>query len=95
MVAGVLPVTLGAVKAPLLEIAPTLADQFTLVSAVPLIWAVNCCCPCEVMVVLLGEMESLVGEALAATTICAGLEPYSSRDPEAPAADCVTGEVRT
>jgi hypothetical protein len=45
MTTEVLLVTLGAVKAPLLEMVPALADQVTAVLAVPLIWAVNCCCP--------------------------------------------------
>jgi hypothetical protein len=77
MVAEVLVVTLGATKTPLLEIVPTLADHITPVSAVPLIWAVNCSWACEVRVALLGEIESLGSEAPAATTICADLDPDS------------------
>ena len=76
MVTEVLLVTLGAVKAPLLEIVPVLADQVTDVFAVPLILAVNCCCPCEVMVVLLGEIEIVLPELLSETTIRMELEPY-------------------
>ena len=52
--------TLGAVKAPLLEIVPALADQVTAVFAVPLMLAVNCCCACDARVVLTGEIESTV-----------------------------------
>jgi len=77
MVAGVLLLTIGATKAPLLEIVPTLADQVTAVLAVPLVWAVNCCCPCEAMVTLLGEMESPAPGPMARTAILAGLAPYS------------------
>ena len=79
MVTEVLLVTLGAVKAPLLEIVPVLADQVTDVFAVPLILAVNCCCPCEVMVVLLGEIEIVLPELLSETTIRIELEPYRNR----------------
>ena len=62
MVTGVLLVTLGAVKNPLLEIVPALAHQVTAVSAVPLMLAVNCCCACDAMMVLLGDsdMEELL-----------------------------------
>ena len=77
MVTEVVLVTLGAVKAPLLEIVPALADQVTAVSAVPLMRAVNCCCACDARVVLTGEIESTVPEPLAETTICAGVDPYS------------------
>jgi hypothetical protein len=71
----VLLVTLGAVNAPLLEMVPALADQVTAVLAVPLICAVNCCCPCEVRVMLLGEIEMVLLDLLAETTISAELEP--------------------
>ena len=57
MVTEVVLVTLGVVKAPLLEIVPALADQVTDVFAVPLRLAVNCCFPFEAMVALLGEIE--------------------------------------
>jgi hypothetical protein len=77
MITDVLLVTLGAVKTPLLEIVPTLADQVTAVFAVPLMRAVNCCCPCDATVALPGEIESTVKERPAETTICARLEPYS------------------
>ena len=60
MVTEVVRVTLGAVKAPLLEIVPALADQVTAVSAVPLMRAENCCCACDARVVLTGEIESTV-----------------------------------
>src|ERR1017187_3519805 len=79
MVTEVLLVTLGAVNAPLLEIVPALADQVTDVFAVPLIWAVNCCCPCKVMVALLGEIEIVLPELLSETTIRIELEPYCNR----------------
>src|ERR1039457_850035 len=59
-VTEVVLVTLGAVKAPLLEIVPALADQVTAVSAVPLMRAENCCCACDARVVLTGEIESTV-----------------------------------
>jgi hypothetical protein len=75
MVATVLLVTLGATKAPLLEIVPTLADQVTLVFAVPLIKAVNCSTPSEVIEVPVGEIESVTVGALAETTICTELDP--------------------
>ena len=76
MVTEVLLVTLGAVKAPLLEIVPALADQVTDVFAVPLMLAVNCCCPFEAMVALLGEIEIVMPELLSETTIRIELEPY-------------------
>jgi hypothetical protein len=62
IITDVLLVTLGAVKTPLLEIVPALADQVTAVSAVPLILAVNCCCPSDGTIALLGEIESSVPE---------------------------------
>jgi len=57
MVTEVLLVTLGAAKAPLLEIVPVLADQVTAVFGVPLTLAVNCCCPSEIRLAMLGEIE--------------------------------------
>src|SRR5258708_29358420 len=63
MVTGVLLVTLGAVKNPLLEIAPALADQVTAVFGLPLMRAVNCNCCCDATVAVSGETETTV-EAL-------------------------------
>ena len=81
MVIAVLLVTLGATKAPLLEMVPALAVQVTPVLAVPLTWAVNCCCPAEVTVALLGEITIVLVELLAVeTTIRAEAEP--DRAPE-------------
>src|ERR1035437_1239071 len=60
MVTEVVLVTSGAVKVPLLEIVPALADQVTAVSAVPLMRAVNCCCARDAKIVLTGEIESTV-----------------------------------
>jgi hypothetical protein len=77
MVTDVLLVTFGAVKAPVLEIVPALADQVTAVSAVPLMLAVNCCWACDARFALTGEIESRVPELLAETTMCAALDPYS------------------
>jgi hypothetical protein len=77
MVTEVLLVTLGAVKAPLLDTVPALADQVTEVSAVPLMLAANCCWPCDARFALTGKIESRVPEALAETTICTELDPYS------------------
>jgi hypothetical protein len=57
MVTELLLVTLGATKAPLLEIVPVLADQVTAVFGVPLNLAVNCCCPSEIRLAMLGEIE--------------------------------------
>jgi hypothetical protein len=75
MITEVFLVTFGAVKAPLLEMVPPLADQVTDVSGVPLILAVKCCCPFEGMVVLLGEIEILMPEVPSETTIRIELEP--------------------
>src|ERR1700758_1058924 len=75
MITEVFLVTLGAVKAPLLEMVPALADQVTDVSAVPLMLAVKRCCPFERMVVLLGEIEILMPELPSETTIRIELEP--------------------
>jgi hypothetical protein len=60
IVTGVLLVTLGAVKNPLSEIVPALADQVTAVLSDPLIRAVNCSCCCDPRVALPGESEILV-----------------------------------
>ena len=79
IVPGVSLVTLGATKAPVLEIVPTLADQVTLVFALPVTWAVNCSLPCEVMVAVVGEIAIPPPEALAAeTTIWVEVDPCSS-----------------
>jgi hypothetical protein len=42
MITGVLLLTLGAVKVPLLEIAPAVVDHATTVFEVPVILALNC-----------------------------------------------------
>src|ERR1700687_193577 len=81
MITEVFLVTLGAVKAPLLEMVPALADQVTAVSAVPLMLAVKCCCPFERMVVLLGEIEILMPELPSETTIRIELEPCRVENP--------------
>ena len=57
IVTGVLLVTLGAVKNPLSEMVPALADQVTAVLADPLMRAVNCNCCCDTRVALPGESE--------------------------------------
>jgi|SRR5712692_8400461 len=54
-VADIDVLTLGAVKAPLLDIVPALADQITPVLLVPLTVAVNCCVPPETTVAVAGE----------------------------------------
>jgi hypothetical protein len=59
IVTGVLLVTLGAVKNPLFEMVPALADQVTAVSADPLMRAVNCICCSDGRVALPGESEIL------------------------------------
>jgi len=56
--------TLGAVKNPLLEIVPALADQVTAVFGLPLILAVNCSCCSDAIVALPGESESAVEAGL-------------------------------
>ena len=76
MITEVLLVTLGAVKTPPLEIVPSLADQATAVLADPLILAVNCCCSCDIRVVVPGEIETVLLETGTETTMCAGLDPY-------------------
>ena len=63
----------------MLEIVPALAYQVTDVVAVPLTCAVNCCWPCDVMVAVLGEIESVVAVRLAETRICARVDPFTSR----------------
>ena len=80
MTADVLPVTLGAVNTPLLEIDPVLADQVTPVFAVPLMLAVNCCWACEARVMLAGEIERMGPEGPeppAETAMCAEVDPDS------------------
>ena len=57
IVTGVLLVTLGAVKNPLFEIVPALADQVTAVLADPVMRAVNCNCCSDDRVALPGESE--------------------------------------
>ena len=75
----VLLLTLGATKAPVLEIVPTLADHVTAVLEVPLIWAVNCCLPSEVTVALVGEITTaMLLEILGETTIRAEAEPCAT-----------------
>jgi hypothetical protein len=74
IVTEVLVVTLGAVKTPVLEIVPALADQITAVSALPLMAAVNCCCACDARFALLGEI--VIEVPLAETAIDAGIEPF-------------------
>jgi hypothetical protein len=54
-VADIDVLTLGAVKTPLLEIVPALADQITPFLLVPLTVAVNCCVPPETTVAVAGE----------------------------------------
>jgi hypothetical protein len=93
MITEVLLVTLGAVKTPLLEIVPGLADQVTAVFALPLILAENCCCPCEGTVAVPGEIEIAGAEALLVegeTTIRARFEPDSW-----PVPDTLPGRVET
>lgn len=58
MMTGVSLATLGAVKKPVVEIVPALADQVTAVLDVPLMRAVNCICSCDVTVALGGESDS-------------------------------------
>lgn len=62
MVTVVFLVTLGAVKNPLLEIVPALADQVTAVFGLPLMRAVNCICACDAADALSGEIVSVVDE---------------------------------
>jgi len=76
MITEVLLVTGGAVKSPLLEMVPALADQVTDVSAVPLMLALKCWCPFEGVVVLLGEIEVVMPELPLETTIRMEFEPY-------------------
>jgi hypothetical protein len=61
MMTRVVLVTLGAVKNPLLEILPALADQVTGVLEVPRVR--NCTCSIAATDALPGEIESAVGEA--------------------------------
>jgi len=56
----VFDLTFGAVKSPVLEIVPALADQVTAVLAVPLNVAVNCTCCEEPIVMLVGESERVL-----------------------------------
>jgi hypothetical protein len=105
IVTGVLLDTLGATKAPVLEIVPPLAVHVTLVFELPVTWAVNCSCPWDAMVALVGEIQSLAPDVRAATTIWVEVEPYSSgRTPIGPRAgfdtncglgvpDCLPGRV--
>jgi hypothetical protein len=74
MMTGVVLVTLGAVKNPLLEMVPALADHVTAVFDVPLTRAVNCSRSIDATVALPGEIESAVEGAA----------------PEVPAALCET-----
>jgi len=55
-VTSVVELTVGAVKAPELEIDPALADHVTAEFVDPLTAAVNCCVPPEASVALTGEM---------------------------------------
>jgi hypothetical protein len=64
----VLLLTTGAVKLPLLEMVPAVADQVTAVFEVPVTLAVNCCTPREAIVVLPGETTIAGPWVLAAAT---------------------------
>ena len=66
MTTGVLASTLGAVKTPLLEMVPALADQVTAVFGVPLMRAVNCSCCSEPIVALSGVSDSPIASELTA-----------------------------
>jgi len=70
MITGVFVATLGAVKNPVFEIVPALADQFTAVFEVPLTLAVNCSCSCDATVALLGVRVSAAAELLAEPVLC-------------------------
>ena len=61
-------VTLGAVKLPVLVIAPALTDQITDVLLVPCTVAENCWVAPEAMLALVGETEMLTVEAVAGAT---------------------------
>ncbi|MGD1077534.1 MAG: hypothetical protein ABR881_04365 [Candidatus Sulfotelmatobacter sp.] len=60
MMTRVVLVTLGAVKTPVLEMVPALANQVTAVFEGPLMRAVNCTCSIDATVALAGESESAV-----------------------------------
>ena len=62
MTTAVLLVTSGAVKSPVLEIVPVLADQRTAVFEVPVTRAVNCICSRDATVALSGVSESATAE---------------------------------
>jgi hypothetical protein len=54
----VVEVTVGAVKSPLLEMLPAVADQVTALLKVPVTVALNCWVPSELMVALVGEIDT-------------------------------------
>jgi hypothetical protein len=92
-ITGVLLLTLGAVKVPLLEIAPAVVDHATTVFEVPVILALNCWVSCETTVVVLGETVmrglGLPFELSGMTTIVAATVARSGR------AESVTDSVKT
>ena len=63
------PAVLGAVYSPVEEIVPAVADQVTAVLVEPLTVALNCAVPLVVVVVLFGEIPTLIVEPLAAVMV--------------------------
>jgi hypothetical protein len=80
MTTSVFVATLGAVKNPVLEIVPALADQFTAVFEVPLTLAANCSCSCDATVALLGVRVSAATELLVEPALC-GAAPHATVRP--------------
>lgn len=68
MVTVVAEVTLGAVKLPVLEMLPALADQVTPVLLVPWTLAENCCVAPDATLALVGETEMLTLDPVAGAT---------------------------
>jgi len=78
-IALVLVVTLGAVKTPVLEIEPLLADHVTDVFELLETVATNCCLPADTRVVALGETATLTAACGTTVTMaCADLVVFAA-----------------
>jgi hypothetical protein len=91
---GVEVLTVGAVKNPLLEMVPALADQITPVFEVPVTRAVNCNPSSDTMVALPGETEIVFEvEALTEATGC-DCEPQAVVKPNRQSNIAITITIR-
>src|ERR1035438_1293068 len=82
MITCVMLATSGAVKNPLLEMVPAVADQVTAVFEVLLSRAVNCSCSIDATVAAPGEIESALGAAPDVPAALGKAAPHAAVRPE-------------